>query len=129
MLNPGMNITRVAPGQGLFGMNGMKSGRIGRSASTLASKIACSQKNRKQMNILPESVPFDTTEAEIRLLLEAWGVSPGTVTLLTSRVPRHCVALEEVEASPAGCRALVSHLDGSVLRGSRLRAEYYLFFR
>ncbi|MEA3413485.1 MAG: RNA-binding protein [Pseudomonadota bacterium] len=124
-----MNITRVVPGQGLFGMNGMKSGRIGRSTGNPASKSASDQKNRKQMNILLECVPFDTTEAEIRLLLEAWGVSPGTVMLLTSRVPRHCAALVEVEASPAGCRALVSHLDGSVLRGSRLRAEYYLFFR
>ena len=78
------------------------------------------------MEIIIAGFPPETTEDEIKEALETYGVTTCKVTILKSHDPSRYTATVDVDTDETGCRVLAEKINGTVWKGKKLRANYFL---
>ena len=80
------------------------------------------------MNVVIRNLPDNTSEAEIRELLQEHGVPVTQVTLTSEGDAEHFVAVIGLDTDNAGAQALVKMLDGKYWREHTLAARAMTHF-
>ena len=80
------------------------------------------------MNVVIENLPDNTSEAEIRELLQEHGVPVTKVTLTSEGDAERLVAVVALDTDNAGAQALVKMVDGRYWREHTLAARAMTHF-
>ena len=78
------------------------------------------------MEIIIAGFPPDTTEDEIKEALEGYGAPTLEVKIMESNDPDRYTAAVDVDTDETGCRVLAEKINGTVWKGKKLRANYFL---
>ncbi|HHJ17266.1 MAG TPA: RNA-binding protein [Gammaproteobacteria bacterium] len=78
------------------------------------------------MEIIISGFPPETTEDEIKEALESHGAPILEVKIMESNDVDRYTATVDVDTDETGCRVLAEKVNGTVWKGKKLRANYFL---